>query len=86
MRFCLQTMTAQGFDTADLRKFLKGRLYYGIGHSEENLLQAARKAADAIGKNFPPDFRPASGMMAFYGNDMEILGVEWFFLVVLFVG
>lgn len=73
MLYCLKAMTAREYDVADLRASLHGRTYYGIGHSDENLMQALRNATAALKKEFPSNFRIASGMAAFRGANITQL-------------
>lgn len=74
MRNCLKAMSPnEYFDIADLRASLHGRVYYGIGNSSENYMQALRNAVSALKKEFPPDFRIVSGVQYLCFKEMEDL-------------
>lgn len=74
MRDCLKAMNPnEYYDVADLRAFLYGRVYYGIGHSDKNHMQALRNAVNMLKKEFQPDFRIDSGLLRLCFKEMEDL-------------
>lgn len=79
MRCCVQAVTSGMLDVVDVRACLHGRIFYGIGNSEEDIVEASQKAVHALEENLPSGSMPTGVLAGFFSNDPPAPPVETMF-------